>query len=165
MNQVARVGLYETKEDLSREWSAVADFGLYVNERIAPREFMFQKIQIVDDGHPCLDFWIRDVHTQEYVGALEFKYRQYSFEHINGMGGLFLTGAKYDYMMSHLKTGHNPVLLVSFQGDLRYIPLHLPHDIHGGMQKCDRANPPTQERVVYFTNASNWVRVPTGEKI
>ena len=167
MNQTVRAPLYETKADLSREWSAVADFGLYVNERLAPasREFMFQKIQIVDDGHPCLDFWIKDAHTGEYVGALEFKYRNYSFDKIMEMGGLFLTGNKYDYLMSHLNTGHHPVLLASFQGDLRYIPLHLPVQTREGEQKCDRTNPPTMERVIYFTDAMNWVKVPTGERI
>ena len=156
---------FETPEDLSREWSAVAEFGLMVNERIAPREFGFVKIPEVNDGHIVLDYWILDTAKNVYVGVLEFKYRNYSFDGLMDLGGAYIAKAKYDDLMSYTELEQiKPVLLISFNGDLRYLPLHLPHSTECGQSRDSRVDPPFVEETIIFTDASNWCKVPLSNK-
>ena len=151
---------FETHADLSRELNAVAEFGLMVNERIAPREFKFIKIPEVNDGHIVLDYWILDIATNAYVGVLEFKYRNYSFDKLMDLGGAYIAKAKYDDLMSYTQLEEiNPVLLCSFQGDLRYLPLHLPHSTAISQSTDHRVDPPFIEPTIVFTGASDWVIV------
>lgn len=149
--------MYERQYNLDKEINDAVLFMLSMNEK-TDRQLNLKKIAIPDDGSACADFYIIDEASNKVVGFLECKNRKYSFDHMNKMGGLFLSKNKYDHLMRWVESGYKAVLLVSFLDSMWFLPLSKSHSTkHGKGGRKDRNDPNDFGDVVYFNNPNDWV--------